>query len=1280
MKMRKSAALILCLLMSVQVFLCVPFTALAQSADSMFLSDMDWESATTPGYMNVEKDKTCDGAPAVINGVTYQKAIGTHTINDPELNQDIVYDISDLGYVYFSVLVGIKDQASNNKVNFSILVDNVVKAECTAYGSQEARDMGVQIIGAQTLTLRVNCADDGFYSDNAIWAMPVLYKGYPNEVFLSNLDWESADAPGYGAVTKDKTCDGFTALIGAVTYAKAIGTHAVGDALVNQEIVYDIENKGFKLFSVLAGVQNQGQPNMIDFAVLVDGVVKANHHAVGGAEAKKLTVSLVGAAQLTLRVNCSTDGMGYDSAVWAMPLLRKSFPDECYLSEMNWDSMTAPGWGSIAKDTACGGAPAVINGVTYPKAIGTHAINDPAVNQDIVYDIAGMGCGYFETLVGILDQSTVNNVHFSILVDGAVKADYIATGSQPAKKLFVSLVGASTLTLRVNCTADGFYSDNAIWAMPLLKKSSPASVYLSDTNWQSAATPGYGDIMRDKSATGTTPIINGVTYEKAIGTHAINDPEVNQDIVYNIGGLGFNTFKVWVGILGTGTENAVKFSVLVDNAVKKEITVQGSSAASEIAVFVRGAQTLTLRVNCTSDYYYDDNALWAMPELLKDMGDCLYLSDIDWESAVTPGWGSVQKDKTCGGEPAVIMGETYPKALGTHAIDDPEINQDIVYDISGMGFEYFSVFAGIYSQGEPNKVAFSILLDNTVKTSYLATGMEAAERLVIPVSGAQTLTLRVNCSNDGHGFDNAIWGMPKLSKGTENPYLFGDIDGDFKAGVTDLVNIKRHFAGIYLTGEAEKMADIDHSGDIGVNDILLLKKCLLGMENLKDWQNASGLDAKMLYKLTYGTGTNVLSTDGFAMNQGTAVIAEAYTAELNRIWQFEPSGRAYRLKSAATGRYLEASGTGAVVNDLNSSIAQKWYAEVQADGKLSITSASDGKSLAVNGSSILLQTSADGWTAESTGLTASQTPALLPLSGKTVHSSTPEIVKYGDTYYSYIMAPGISIKSSKDMLNWTPAGTAFDPANLPSWIEQAIPGSGIWAPGVYKIGNKYFLYYCISTPNSQVSAIGVAANETLDITSPNFNWVDQGEVIGSNTSSDYNCIDPNIFIDDNGQPWLIFGSHWGGIYMRKIDSVTGKLDSSDATTYHLASRAAAEASNLIKENGYYYLFAAVGVFTDSTYRIVVGRSENITGPYLDADGKSLFTDNSGTDVTINKPGIKGPGHGAIFKDTDGKYYVVSEYFEERSDSPSFMLISDLVWDAAGWPVTALTPNAVSRLQ
>jgi len=78
-----------------------------------------------------------------------------------------------------------------------------------------------------------------------------------------------------------------------------------------------------------------------------------------------------------------------------------------------------------------------------------------------------------------------------------------------------------------------------------------------------------------------------------------------------------------------------------------------------------------------------------------------------------------------------------------------------------------------------------------------------------------------------------------------------------------------------------------------------------------------------------------------------------------------------------------------------------------------------------------------------------------------------------------------------------------------------------------------------------------------------------------------------------------------------------------------------EAPYIHYRDGYYYLFANWGSCcngTDSTYRIVVGRSEEVEGPYFDKRGRDMI-DAGGSTVLRPRPNrrIVGPGHAGILR-------------------------------------------------
>jgi len=286
----------------------------------------------------------------------------------------------------------------------------------------------------------------------------------------------------------------------------------------------------------------------------------------------------------------------------------------------------------------------------------------------------------------------------------------------------------------------------------------------------------------------------------------------------------------------------------------------------------------------------------------------------------------------------------------------------------------------------------------------------------------------------------------------------------------------------------------------------------------------------------------------------------------------------------------------------------------------------------------------------------------------------PTIIKDGDTFYLFSTRAGLAVRCSKDLVAWRLCGDVF--AHLPGWAVTDVPGlRGIWAPDISYFNGKYHLYYSASTFGSNRSSIGLTTNQTLDSASNRFKWEDQGKIISSVQTDDWNAIDPNIVVDEAGEPWLSFGSFWSGIKMRKIDSATGKLSSKDTKLYSLASRrrsaelpGAIEAPAIIRSRGYYYLFVSFDFCCrgiNSTYHIRVGRSKRVTGPYVDRDGRDMM-DEGGTLVITGGNRWRGPGHCAILQDKDGDKLVYHAY-DATARGVSTLRIAPIIWDSADWP-------------
>ncbi len=286
----------------------------------------------------------------------------------------------------------------------------------------------------------------------------------------------------------------------------------------------------------------------------------------------------------------------------------------------------------------------------------------------------------------------------------------------------------------------------------------------------------------------------------------------------------------------------------------------------------------------------------------------------------------------------------------------------------------------------------------------------------------------------------------------------------------------------------------------------------------------------------------------------------------------------------------------------------------------------------------------------------------------------PVIIRGEDAYYLFYTGRGIPYRKSTNLVDWTRAFPQSVFTRFPDWAQAAIPNQqDMWAPDISYFNGKYHLYYSVSTFGSNRSVIGLATNVTLNNERDDYEWVDEGLVIESQRSYNYNCIDPNLIIDQDGLPWLAFGSFWSGIKMRRIDYATGKLSTEDETLYSIASRlnstTAIEAPFITWRDGYYYLFVSFDQCCQglqSTYRTMVGRSETITGPYVDREGVAMM-DSGGTQVTFQSEEYRGPGHCSVLHDENGTDYIAYHAYAYRRTGQPVLRIDPLVWDADGWP-------------
>ncbi|WP_339738930.1 arabinan endo-1,5-alpha-L-arabinosidase [uncultured Sunxiuqinia sp.] len=302
----------------------------------------------------------------------------------------------------------------------------------------------------------------------------------------------------------------------------------------------------------------------------------------------------------------------------------------------------------------------------------------------------------------------------------------------------------------------------------------------------------------------------------------------------------------------------------------------------------------------------------------------------------------------------------------------------------------------------------------------------------------------------------------------------------------------------------------------------------------------------------------------------------------------------------------------------------------------------------------------------------------------------PVMIQQNGTYYLFTTGWGVSVWSSPDMKNWSRAKPVFDEA--PQWAVEAVDGfkGHIWAPDIAFYNGQYYLYYSISAFGKNTSCIGLATNKTLNPEDPDFEWVDHGNIIQSYPGkTNWNAIDPNLIVAEDGTPYLSFGSFWDGLKLVKLkaDAKSVAEDLSQIPT--IASRKkspdepnppsvddnpvdaggnAIEAPFIFKKGDYYYLFASIDYCckgVKSTYKMIVGRAKSIPGPYLDKEGNSLAT-GGGSILLQGDQNWYGVGHNSTYTFNDKDYLVFHGYDAHDEGKPK-LIIKTLAWDKDGWP-------------
>ena len=288
-------------------------------------------------------------------------------------------------------------------------------------------------------------------------------------------------------------------------------------------------------------------------------------------------------------------------------------------------------------------------------------------------------------------------------------------------------------------------------------------------------------------------------------------------------------------------------------------------------------------------------------------------------------------------------------------------------------------------------------------------------------------------------------------------------------------------------------------------------------------------------------------------------------------------------------------------------------------------------------------------------------------------AADPTVIRTDEGFYLYATQTNsywIPIYFSKDLVNWEFKRSAFRNATKPK--PDVLPGGGaFWAPEIRYINGKYVLYFSWAKwGDGSISYTAVATSD-----SPVGDFLNAKPLLITDDFGS-NCID-QFYYEEDGKKYMFVGS-FNGIYVTELTddglSVKRGADGKPVLKKQVCGRAF-EGTNIYKKGKYYYLFASINNCCpnngmDSKYKVVVGRSENLLGPYVDRKGKDML-DNS-WELVLEGDGetFFGPGHNSIIipDDAGTDWMIYHSYVKENGAVGGRLgMLDRVVWSADGWP-------------
>jgi hypothetical protein len=254
----------------------------------------------------------------------------------------------------------------------------------------------------------------------------------------------------------------------------------------------------------------------------------------------------------------------------------------------------------------------------------------------------------------------------------------------------------------------------------------------------------------------------------------------------------------------------------------------------------------------------------------------------------------------------------------------------------------------------------------------------------------------------------------------------------------------------------------------------------------------------------------------------------------------------------------------------------------------------------------------------------------------------PDIVSVNGTYYAFTTGGTfghIQELQSTDLADWTPVPSPGPLAAEPTWVNPGLE----WAPSVAEMDGTWVMFYATFAEYFDAECITEAFAATVAgpyVNSATGPFVCLPSPAAKGSTYNAGDIDPDVFVDGNGTPYLLWKANPGGLAASA--TIWSQPLSPDGRSFAPGSSATelidqdqsweltVENPDLVLHGGTYYLFYSGGTYESSSYGVGYAVCAGPSGPCGKPDDQPILQ---------SRTSVVGPGGEWAFQDGAGQWWM-----------------------------------------